>query len=298
VQVYLDTVRWYESADSKRTILLTEQKVDFSHVVPDGFGTMDSAVIDLKERTAHIFDLKYGKGIAVDATENSQGLLYAIGLLHDYSDSYDIKEVFIHIVQPRLYSHTIWKLSKDDIDERAKEIHIKALACLNPDAPRVPSEEACRFCKAKADCKALADHAITAMGTEFDNLDQLTSESLSDAQRKSILDNKKLILSFLNAVEAQAKYTLEVGGYVEGYKLVEGSPRATWTQYAVDELPNFLGDAAFNKQLISITDAKKILDKSTIDGLTYKKEMPRVLVKNSDKREGVNFTSIFDDLDD
>jgi hypothetical protein len=35
VQVYLDTVRWYESADSKRTILLTEQKVDFSHVVPD-----------------------------------------------------------------------------------------------------------------------------------------------------------------------------------------------------------------------------------------------------------------------
>jgi hypothetical protein len=68
-----------------------------------------------------------------------------------------------------------------------------------------------------------------ASGTEFDNLDQLTSESLSDAQRKSILDNKKLILSFLNAVEAQAKYTLEVGGYVEGYKLVEGSPRATWT---------------------------------------------------------------------
>jgi hypothetical protein len=88
---------------------------DFSHVVPDGFGTIDSAVIDLKERAAHIFDLKYGKGIAVDATENSQGLLYAIGLLHDYSDSYDIKEVFIHIVQPRLYSHTIWKLSKDVI---------------------------------------------------------------------------------------------------------------------------------------------------------------------------------------
>jgi hypothetical protein len=76
------------------------------------------------------------------------------------------------------------------------------------------------------------------------------------ARRKSILDNKKLILSFLNAVEAQAKYTLEVGGYVEGYKLVEGSPRATWTQCALDELPNFLGDAAFNKQLISITDAK------------------------------------------
>jgi hypothetical protein len=49
--------------------------------------------------------------------------------------------------------------------------------------------------------------------------------------------------------------------------MVEGSPRTTWTQCAIDELPDFLGDDAFNKKLISITDAKKILDKRMIERL-------------------------------
>ena len=64
VQEYLDYVRSYETATSK---LFTEERVDFSHVVPGGFGTLDAAVLDYDTKTCHIFDLKYGKGVKVDA---------------------------------------------------------------------------------------------------------------------------------------------------------------------------------------------------------------------------------------
>ena len=62
-----------------------EVRVDFSEWIPDGFGTSDAIVIDSKSNTVHVIDLKYGKGVPVDAENNSQGMLYALGVLSEYS---------------------------------------------------------------------------------------------------------------------------------------------------------------------------------------------------------------------
>ena len=64
VQQYIDYIKLYQTAES---ILYTENKVDFSNIVPDGFGTLDSAVYRPEDNTLHIFDLKYGKGVKVTA---------------------------------------------------------------------------------------------------------------------------------------------------------------------------------------------------------------------------------------
>ena len=98
VQEYLDYVRAHET---KKTQLYTEERVDFSNIVPDGFGTMDAAVLDYDTGICHIFDLKYGQGIQVYSFENTQSQLYALGLLNELGFLDVIKTFRIHIVQPR-----------------------------------------------------------------------------------------------------------------------------------------------------------------------------------------------------
>ena len=60
-------------------VILVEQKLDFSHIVKDGFGTGDTVIIG--DGILEIIDLKYGKGVEVYASENSQLMLYGLGAL-------------------------------------------------------------------------------------------------------------------------------------------------------------------------------------------------------------------------
>lgn len=60
-------------------MVLIEQKLDFSCYVPDGFGTGDCLII--ADKSLHIIDFKYGLGVLVDAYENPQMMLYALGAL-------------------------------------------------------------------------------------------------------------------------------------------------------------------------------------------------------------------------
>lgn len=57
--------------------VLIEQRLDFSHVVPGGFGTGDCVII--AEPKLQIIDLKYGQGVLVETERNPQLMLYALG---------------------------------------------------------------------------------------------------------------------------------------------------------------------------------------------------------------------------
>jgi len=93
VQQYVDYVKSHSGQHEY------EQLVDFSEWVPGGFGTADALVLD--GNTLRVIDLKYGKGVQVDAFENTQGLLYALGAMSDYEYIAEIEKVVICIVQPR-----------------------------------------------------------------------------------------------------------------------------------------------------------------------------------------------------
>lgn len=81
------------------TQVLIEQRLDLSHVVPGGFGTGDCVII--AEPTLQIIDLKYGQGVLVEALNNPQLMLYALGALHAFGSMYDIAEVAVTIFPPR-----------------------------------------------------------------------------------------------------------------------------------------------------------------------------------------------------
>lgn len=106
-------------------IILIEQKLDFSCYVPDGFGTGDCIIIS--DDRLHIIDLKYGMGILIEAEDNPQMKLYALGALQIYDALYDINEVSMTIFQPRRENVSTWTIPVADLKEWAeKELKPKA----------------------------------------------------------------------------------------------------------------------------------------------------------------------------
>lgn len=290
VQEYLDYVRSFEN---EHTQLYTEDRVDFSNIVPEGFGTMDAAIIDYKTGVCHIFDLKYGQGVEVTAEGNTQGLLYATGFYNEMKCLEVIKSFVIHIVQPRKYATSSWSVTLDQLEAFGVEAKRKAEEALKPDAVRVPGEKQCEFCRAKANCGALDKFTSSIISNDFENLED--KQDLSEERIKQILDNKKLIESFLKAVEDRALETLMQGGNVLGYKLVQGRSNRVWADGAENELIAKLGDDAYEKKLIGITAAEKKLKKAEVDKLTIKPVGKLTLAPESDKRPAAK--AISDDFD-
>ena len=272
--------------------LFIEQRVDFSHIAPDGFGTSDAIVINGDTMT--IVDLKYGKGIRVDAENNTQGILYALGAVNDYGMLFDIKTINIVIVQPRLDHISEWTIGIDELNRWGERLKQAAELALSENAPRSPGEKQCQWCRAKATCPALAKLTESTLMTSFDNLDTSKPEQLTDEQLKTALDNKKLIVSWFDAVETLVTDRLSTGQVFNGYKLVAGRANRAWRDEATvaKVLSTVLSeDTIYTRKMISPAQAEKELGKSRaelLEDLVTKPEGAPTLVPETDKRPAVN----------
>ncbi|MEN2318296.1 DUF2800 domain-containing protein, partial [Limosilactobacillus fermentum] len=86
-----------------------EQKLDFSKYVPEGFGTGDCVIVS--DHLLHIIDFKYGKGVRVEAKNNPQMKLYAIGALEMFGNLYNVDEIETTIFQPRMANISTWTIN-------------------------------------------------------------------------------------------------------------------------------------------------------------------------------------------
>lgn len=285
VQQYVDYVKSHSGQHEY------EQQVDFSEWVPGGFGTADALVLD--GSTLRVIDLKYGKGVQVDAFENTQGLLYALGAVSDYEYLAEIELVVICIVQPRKDNISEWSLTKDELLKWGEWLSQRASEALSDDAPRVPGDDQCKFCKAMATCPALAKLTHDVIATDFDNIDQIANpDTLNDSQLAAALAAKKLIVSWFDAVEQHAFEKLERGESFPGFKLVEGRSLRQWGDEAIAEqtLVELLDQDAYDRKLLSVAKAEKALGKkraSTIADLVTKPRGKPVIVPESDKRPAI-----------
>jgi hypothetical protein len=107
VMFFVDYVR----REAEGHHLLIEQRVDYSDVigVPDSFGTSDAII--LAGDTIKIIDLKYGMGVRVNAEENEQLMLYALGALETFGVTGSYKKAKLVIVQPRLDHISEWEVA-------------------------------------------------------------------------------------------------------------------------------------------------------------------------------------------
>lgn len=104
----------------KDPVTLIEQRLDFSYLVPGGFGTADCVLI--AEPLLQIIDFKYGQGVLVEAEKNPQLALYALGALHAFDTLYEISEVAVTIFQPRRSNVATWHVSVADLQTWAEEV--------------------------------------------------------------------------------------------------------------------------------------------------------------------------------
>ena len=275
--------------------LFVEQRVDFSHIAPEGFGTSDAIVINDSVMT--IVDLKYGKGVRVDADNNTQGILYALGTVNDYGMLFNIKTINIVIVQPRLDHISEWSIGIDELNRWGERLKQAAELTATENAPRVPGEKQCQWCKAKATCPALNKLTESTLMTSFDNLETSKPETLTDEQLRIALDNKKLILAWFDAIETIVTDRLTGGNAFNGYKLVEGRSNRAWrdedaTAKALIGVIDM--DKLYISKLISPAQAEKELGKSRaemLEDLITKPVGAPTLVPESDKRPSVNVSA-------
>jgi hypothetical protein len=112
---------------------------------------------------------------------------------------------------------------------------------------------------------------------------------LTDQQLRKALESKKLIVSWLDAVESLVSERLESGKSFEGFKMVEGRSNRAWIDddRAASALSDLLGSDAFEHKLLSVAKAEKAVgkgNKEIIDSLSTKPQGTPTLVPESDKR--------------
>lgn len=298
-----------------------EQRVDYSRFVPEGFGTAD--VVIIADGVLWVIDLKYGKGVPVSAEGNPQLRLYGLGAALKYEMLFDFEAVRMTIMQPRLGSVSTDELDYVDLLEWAHETVAPAaeLAYAGGGEFR-PSEGACRWCRAKATCRARADAALAQVVRDFDEggadagpggCSAACPPTPEDLRERAPLpemmtvDEVASLLPVLPLVQAWAKdvedWALEQardhGVRFEGYKLVEGrSVRRIadpgLAAEALDRAGYDSADTFKEPELKPIGQLEKLLGKKGFEELlgayVDKPAGKPALVPESDKRPEIGST--------
>ena len=256
VQSYVDYVQSFKGDR------FYEQRVEYTDWVPGGFGTSDAIVVQ-PNGVVHVIDLKYGKGIAVDATENTQGIMYALGVYQLLGDIYDNLHTFtVHIYQPRIGNFSEWSISVDDLLKRGEWIAQRAELALSDDAQRVPGEKQCNWCKHKANCVELKQYMHDVIAADFDDL--TSPDTLTKDQLIEIHNHKSMIGGWLDAIEQKILGDMLDGKKYPGVKLVEGRSLRKWSneQTIATVLVDELGENAYTRKLLTPAQAEKALGKA------------------------------------
>ena len=228
--------------------VVSEQKVEPEHLLgrKDLSGTVDCQIIGVD--WIEIIDYKDGMGV-VSAEGNVQLEQYAYGVLAGYelpiNVPYPVSRVIMTIIQPKLALKgmpiiTSHEVKVSDLLSNIGTIVLQAAATDKPDAPLVPGDSQCKFCKAKGSCAALASNVMKELGIMFPSIVTSTDTDISistadkdpttmdDAQIKQIMEAAPLMRQLLEGVEAEALRRLQAGQSIPGLKLVNGRGSRAW----------------------------------------------------------------------
>jgi hypothetical protein len=227
--------------------VLSEERVDPEHLLgrKDLSGTVDCQII--ADDVLELIDYKDGMGV-VSAEGNMQLEQYAYGVLAGYklpvNGAYPFDYVKMTIIQPKMAlrgmpaitSHTV---TVRDLLANMGTIIAQAAATDKPDAPLVPGESQCKFCRAKGSCSALASNVMKEVGIMFQPVVTQTLDvaqqsadkdpsTMDDAQIAQIMEAAPLMRQLLEGVEAEALRRLQAGQTIPGIKLVNGRGSRAW----------------------------------------------------------------------
>lgn len=285
---YIDYVMELYAQLPSDALLMSEKRVDFSDIVPDGFGTTDTIII--ADGVMHVIDFKYGKHVLVEAEGNPQLRLYAWGALNEYGLIYDVEHVAIHIVQPRMDNVSTETLTVDQLTQWAHEV-VEPIAGMAAEGkgPYHPGEH-CFFCKAQATCRTYAERQLELAAFQFSEPDELTDQEIAD-----VLPRVDEIVRWASKVKDYAlSQAVRHDRILPGYKLVEGraNRRIADTGLAAQKLREHGLEDNQMYTLKGIGDLEAVVGKKALSellgDLIIKPQGKPTLVPESDKRPALN----------
>lgn len=270
--------------DDPSFVLAIEQRLDFSHLVPGGFGTADCIII--ANNRIQVIDFKYGQGILVGAENNPQLMLYGLGALNQFGQLYDLETVQLTIVQPRRESISTWEISAHDLERWGREVVAPTAKLAATGGGEYKAGSWCQFCRIAPTCRARAEQNMELAKHEFKAPVELT-----DADIAHILAQIPLLKAWAADVEAHALGLAVNQGHVfSGFKLVEGrSTRKYTNEQDVAQACQKAGiEEIYERKLKTITALEKQLGKKRftelLGHLVHKPAGKPTLVPETDKR--------------
>ncbi|WP_197331156.1 DUF2800 domain-containing protein [Ralstonia syzygii] len=324
VQKYIDYVRALGGE------LMVEQRLSVEAITGevDAKGTSDAVVLIGEELV--IVDLKYGRGVKVDAERNEQLQIYALAALGEFEFLGDFKRARLVIVQPRLDHIGEWDCTVEALRTFGQEVTRSAERCFSAlkyygnykelhERYLTPGNDQCRFCKAKAVCPALRDHVLSTVADDFVDVSKPVAQQIEHADERTVdnailgnlLGAVDLIESWCKAIRAKAEAELLAGHLVPGFKLVEGRRGARrWMNDAEVEQTmksmRMKAEEMYDFTLISPTTAEKLHKVGTIgprqwpklQSLITQSEGKPSVAPESDKRPALVIQATADEFAD
>ena len=283
VQYVMEQVAAFK-AQGIEPVVYVEQHLDLRAFIPDCVGTSDAVIVG--GDTVIVCDFKFGMHKV--AATSSQLQIYALGVCELLSCLYDITHVRTVIYQPRLGE-------VDEAETTREALYTWAHETLAPKA-RLAYEgkgefqcgEWCRFCRAKNQCRALANRQMELARYEFELPPLLTEEEIAD-----ILGRVDELVSWASGIKDYALQAALNGTGFPGWKIVEGRANRRYTdEKAVADRVAATGKNPYEQKLLGVTAMEKLLGKKKfaelLSSLVERPEGKPVLVPVDDKRPEMN----------
>lgn len=319
VQVYVDNIWQYVDEPGVGNTMLVEQQVPIGHITGEegATGTADVIILTADGEELQLHDLKFGRGMEVDAERNTQLMLYALGALEIVAPlGYEPKRIRLVIHQPRIkQAPSEWDCTIGELEAFRLHAKLKAEACGREGAPLTPGAHCDKgFCKARATCPALAKFVQDQVGAEFEDLDERAARDAGDCTADNLSRKMQaidLIESWCKAVRAEVERRLLAGAPVPGYKLVQGRAGArAWSDSTMVEeylrkTVRLKVEEAYDLKLISPTSAEKLVKAGSIkpkqwtrlQELISRSEGKPSVAPESDKRPAIEVKPVIDEFE-
>jgi hypothetical protein len=270
----------------------------------DMFGTAD-AIVYKPFGPLVVHDLKYGKGIQVEAERNPQTMYYGLGALRAAGGWEMVESAEMVINQPRAGGERRFALSPRELAEWGDTLGAAADRTRDPKAP-LAAGEWCRFCPAAGRCPELKQTALEAAQASFladplpSTLVPAPSYTLTVPDAPEAVGRALAIIPVIDVwareVEGQAQRLLERGIAVPGYKLVRKRANRKWADETATRLDlelagltpeqyNSSPELKSPAQIEKLTAlGKPAARKALVETLTIKPEGGLTLTAESDPR--------------
>lgn len=288
---YLEYIKGVALALQSEPYVVIEKKVDLTNYVPDGSGTADCIL--LYGDTIHVIDFKYGKSPdgRVSAEKNPQMMLYALGAYDAYKMFYPIQNIRMTIVQPRLSDGiSEWACSLGELLDFGAYVKDRAVLALSGDGEFVPSQKACKYCRARGQCHARAQNNVALAFVSGKLPPLITTE---EAGR--YLEQGEDIAKWLSDLQEWALKECLAGKDVPGWKAVAGRSTRSWTDmdkaFGALEASGIDPALLWERKPLTLAQVEKIVGKkefqACVGDYVVRSAGKPTLAKTSDQRPAI-----------